>query len=894
MKKFIFIFLIALCSVSFASADFSFAVFGDMQASQCYTNNYTIRQINAMAQSSAEFFIQTGDLLAGYTNGSCFNHNGTCTAPGENGNVRERLAPLISKTPPAGLNTAYFQVIGNHDDGWGSWYPDPCGDGICDLLNPALYFGGNTPANICTKTNRYGNYSSRFYYSFAYQDSYFIILRQNQDYSGMLSCNNLPSAYSSCSAWCSNESLLNNSARNSNCYNIGQYDWLISELRYARTHNYKHIFVFAHAPLVTSSWNHAATAGADYIRALLEREGVDIFFNGHNHNYERTYPIKGNAIDANGTIYLTVAPAGAPRDGINGAWFTAASYGDWNGGNSDILMSGYSLITVRSNGTIDGARYGITNNLQDSFSYTRDSSSCTPICSSNSNCDDSTACTNDVCNSPGTCASSCSHNPISSCISGDGCCPSGCTAGTDSDCACNSDKIYVANYGSDTTGTGASCTPYATLARAVQDVGPGDTIHMQPGTYYPTSETLIETPGTAGSPIILEGPGAIMDGSSIPSVSMRSILHLSRYDYTDHNMYWTIDGISFMNSPQIGLRLSNVDHVNVRNSEAGYNHDIGMFTDFSNYLHFFNINAHHTELQHGLYISNSGDNHIIENSSFHHNFHAGAHNNGDATMGGDGIISNVTYRNNVFYENIGGSSALSLDGVINSRIYNNLFYNNRGDGIGTFVVDGAQAGNNIITHNTIYFRPTDSRYGFIIKGGSVNNTITNNIVITGLNPIIELDSASTNQARIDYNAYYKASAEWFSYEDIDTYDFAGWRQQFPSFDSHSFVLSNPSDVFVNISNFDFRQKSTSPTINTGTNQGIFSDMDGKIRPQGTTFDIGCFEYYPQGNYHAADTNANNYIELNELINYVSQFKLGSVTRANALIAVSNFFRGRYQ
>ncbi len=47
-------------------------------------------------------------------------------------------------------------------------------------------------------------------------------------------------------------------------------------------------------------------------------------------------------------------------------------------------------------------------------------------------------------------------------------------------------------------------------------------------------------------------------------------------------------------------------------------------------------------------------------------------------------------------------------------------------------------------------------------------------------------------------------------------------------------------------------------------------------------------------YHEADLNQNSYIETSEIMNYISQFKLGTVTRANVLEAVSNFFRGRYQ
>ena len=57
-------------------------------------------------------------------------------------------------------------------------------------------------------------------------------------------------------------------------------------------------------------------------------------------------------------------------------------------------------------------------------------------CHSDADCQEKpdNPCTIDVCNSPGTPASSCSHTPITACIDGDGCCPMGCTALNDNDC----------------------------------------------------------------------------------------------------------------------------------------------------------------------------------------------------------------------------------------------------------------------------------------------------------------------------------------------------------------------------------------------------------------------------------------------------------------------------
>lgn len=58
-----------------------------------------------------------------------------------------------------------------------------------------------------------------------------------------------------------------------------------------------------------------------------------------------------------------------------------------------------------------------------------------PDCVNNSDCPtDGDVCTVDACNNGGTCSASCSY-PSVGCVDGDTCCPAGCNALTDSDCA---------------------------------------------------------------------------------------------------------------------------------------------------------------------------------------------------------------------------------------------------------------------------------------------------------------------------------------------------------------------------------------------------------------------------------------------------------------------------
>ena len=79
-------------------------------------------------------------------------------------------------------------------------------------------------------------------------------------------------------------------------------------------------------------------------------------------------------------------------------------------------------------------------------------------------CDDGNDCTVDVAyGSVESCTRSCSHQPITACLGGDGCCPPGCTGATDGDCSpvCGDGKV----------GAGETCDPPTTCPTACPDDG---------------------------------------------------------------------------------------------------------------------------------------------------------------------------------------------------------------------------------------------------------------------------------------------------------------------------------------------------------------------------------------------------------------------------------------
>ncbi len=74
---------------------------------------------------------------------------------------------------------------------------------------------------------------------------------------------------------------------------------------------------------------------------------------------------------------------------------------------------------------------------------------CDPPSSCPTSCSDGNACTIDtMTGSPANCNVACSHQAITQCLGGDGCCPAGCTAATDGDCSISWHKETVDSVGS--------------------------------------------------------------------------------------------------------------------------------------------------------------------------------------------------------------------------------------------------------------------------------------------------------------------------------------------------------------------------------------------------------------------------------------------------------------
>lgn len=93
-----------------------------------------------------------------------------------------------------------------------------------------------------------------------------------------------------------------------------QYRWLVEDLE-ATDKEWK--FVFFHKPVYSSIVSDNRSRETDFqqkLSPLFEKYQVDMVFSGHNHNYERTKPIREGRVSEEGITYVITGGGGADLD----------------------------------------------------------------------------------------------------------------------------------------------------------------------------------------------------------------------------------------------------------------------------------------------------------------------------------------------------------------------------------------------------------------------------------------------------------------------------------------------------------------------------------------------------------------------------------------------------
>ena len=376
-------------------------------------------------------------------------------------------------------------------------------------------------------------------------------------------------------------------------------------------------------------------------------------------------------------------------------------------------------------------------------------------------------------------------------------------------------------------------TAFATLQHASDIVSNGDSVLVLHGNYVGFD---IRENANQNSPIVFKAieNNVIIDQQN--SVTPDGI--------NIENASWiVIDGFEVMNQPRAGIRAAVSDFITIKNNYCHNNYRWGIFTGFTDDLIVENNTCSYSTDEHGIYVSNSSDRPIIRNNHSYNNNGCGIHMNGDISQGGDGIISNAAVEGNILHDNgYGGGSAINMDGVQDSKIFNNLIYNNHATGIAMYQIDGGDASKNNKVYNNTIIQPADGRWCIISVDGSTGNTIYNNILINhhSFRGSISLDAASMTGFVSDYNILVNRLSD-----DDGNSNMTLSQWQSMGYDQHS-MLANPEDqIFVDYVNSNYHLLQNAQAVDAGTNlvlPTVFEDLDNISRPQGNGFDIGSYEY----------------------------------------------------
>ncbi|HKB87481.1 MAG TPA: NosD domain-containing protein [Ignavibacteriaceae bacterium] len=392
---------------------------------------------------------------------------------------------------------------------------------------------------------------------------------------------------------------------------------------------------------------------------------------------------------------------------------------------------------------------------------------------------------------------------------------------------------YVSVDGDDSNSGHSTDSAFATLQHAADLVAAGDSVKVLPGNYTGFD---LRTGGTQSSHIVFK---AVNENVIInqPNTVTNDGINIEEANWI------VIDGFKIINQPRAGIRIAVSDFVTVRNNECSSNSRWGIFTGFTDDILIENNVCSFSGAEHGIYVSNSGDRPVIRNNVCFENNACGIQLNADLSQGGDGIITGAVIDGNILYNNgYNGGSAINLDGVQESWIYNNLLYNNHSTGIALFRIDGAEGSKNNEVYNNTIIVPADGRWAVQSTDGSTGDTVYNNILINhhSFRGSINIDQESEPGFYSDYNLLENRFSS-----DGGNSNMTLEQWQSLGYDAHSFLTSAESEIFNNPSGGDYHLKAGSQPVDIGTDMVlpvVVNDMDNIPRPQGNGFDIGSYEF----------------------------------------------------
>lgn len=418
---------------------------------------------------------------------------------------------------------------------------------------------------------------------------------------------------------------------------------------------------------------------------------------------------------------------------------------------------------------------------------------------------------------------------------------------------------YVAVNGSDNN-SGTINQPFATIAHAAGLVGPGDTVNVRGGVYFLTAGIWMGKGGVSGAPVVFQsypGETAVLDGSHLPAGNDCLTVGASYIDIKNFECrYATRNGINVWGAAHIQILGNSVHDSQGGGIGASYN-TMGVVTD----LTISGNQVYHNVLNNSSRSANGGWGNGIGTA---HASYVTLTNNQSYENYGEGmgfpLSDHVIATGNVVHDNF--SVEMYMDNTTNSTFASNLIYTTYNSNYYRFNApatgiqmanesysDSNPLNNNQVVNNVVIGGHYGFFYGSYQNGGGMKNTlIANNTFYAGTSGMLFIDADSGHSNTLFANNIFFAKGGtnmlpttlsgiafqhnlWWGTG-------AGVAAGTADIAADPLLINPGSDLATS-----YRLQANSPARNAGmVLSAVTTDFAGMARPQGSTYDIGAFEY----------------------------------------------------